>query len=98
MAAARLIVMTQHPDIDDLPAFALRMLNTEKTARIQQHLESCPDCRAVARDYARIADLLLYAAPLCEPPAHLKQQLLDRIAGVTEPSGITVVALQETTL
>ena len=73
--------MTAHPYTDDLPAFALGALDCDEARRIRLHLAACPRCRATVKAYDTVVCLLPYAAPLQQPPEHLKWRLLASVTG-----------------
>jgi anti-sigma-K factor RskA len=80
---------TQHREngqhIDDLiDAYALGALDADETARVEDHLESCAACRALAAAARARADALLYAAPLVEPPLDLRARVLWRVHTIAE--------------
>jgi hypothetical protein len=54
-------------------------------APVVEHLQTCPDCRAAARDYASI-DRVLRPASAPEPPPDLDARLLQRIAAPPRPT------------
>lgn len=89
------MTMTRHPDIDDLSAFAFCALDPDAAEFIQTHLEYCPDCLAIVRDYRRVVGLLRFTAPLYNPAEHVKARLLDRVAAIAGSTATTDVSLQE---
>lgn len=52
-------------------------LTGEEAAWLENHLEHCPDCRALAADFAALHQLLPALAP--EPPAELKGRIMDAV-------------------
>lgn len=70
------MLVSSHPCIDVLPAFALGALDAEEMCRIGAHLSECPRCRAKAHPYLAVVSLLALAAPRYKPPAFLKQRIL----------------------
>jgi anti-sigma factor ChrR (cupin superfamily) len=75
--------LKQHPPADDLPAFALGALQATEACKIDEHLLVCPRCREEVAAFRAIACTLCYAAPLQEPPGHIKQRLLARVAAAS---------------
>ncbi|MGH2615715.1 MAG: zf-HC2 domain-containing protein [Thermomicrobiales bacterium] len=78
--------MNEPPNRDDLireqlEAYALGALDPAEAAQVQEHLDSCPDCRGRLAEFERAAALLPEAltalGPL--PPAGLKPRLLAAI-------------------
>jgi anti-sigma-K factor RskA len=67
---------TVHP-FDLLPAYALGGLSAEEQRQVEDHLQSCPDCRAEVSLYRDTAGQLAYSLPQVQPPARLKAAILD---------------------
>ncbi|HVA71825.1 MAG TPA: anti-sigma factor [Candidatus Limnocylindrales bacterium] len=64
---------------DEFELFALGVIAGEECASIQAHIDACPECaRKLAEARGRVA-LLSLAAPQQNPPAALKQRLLETI-------------------
>jgi anti-sigma-K factor RskA len=68
-----------HPQ-DSIPAFVLGTLDTAEALLVSAHVLACPECRAEAEAFQSVLSALPYAAAPRQPPAHVKQQLLARIA------------------
>lgn len=62
-----------------LPAYALEALPLSECARVEAHLNTCAECRALLADYRTIADGLPYTAPRSSAPAHLEADLIRRL-------------------
>lgn len=87
--------------VDDLvDAYALGALEPAEVDEVERHLATCPQCRALAQEARRRAELLWYAAPPATPPASLRARLMARIAqekaatsgdvaGATPSAGVT---------
>src|SRR5262249_32846895 len=71
--------MNAHP-IDSIPAFVLGALDPDEALRVGEHIATCPTCRAEADAFRATLDVLPYAVPQLDPPPHVKQQILARIA------------------
>jgi len=71
--------MNAHP-IDSIPAFVLGALDPEEELQVSQHVAACPACGAEADAFRATLDMLSYAVPQVNPPPHVKQQLVARIA------------------
>ncbi len=71
--------MNAHP-IDFIPAFVLGALDPEEALQVGMHLSACAECKAEAEAFRTTVEALPYAAPPHDPPAHVKRQLLARIA------------------
>jgi len=72
--------MQQHPEQDDLPAYALGALEAEEARLVGGHLAICSRCRAIVKAYYAVICLLPYAAPPQSPPARLRWRLLASVA------------------
>lgn len=70
--------MTEHVD-NFIDAYALGALEPDEIAWVEAHLEDCPRCRELAREARAVASTLLVDVPLVEPPAALRQHVLDRV-------------------
>ena len=62
--------------IDDLPAYALGILEDEDLLRVESHLGTCETCREDWQSDQQIVDALSLATPVVEPPAALKASIL----------------------
>src|SRR5690242_9301089 len=69
---------TEQHVLDWLPAYALGSLNSEEKTQVEMHLRSCPLCQRELQAYQGVVEQLPLAAPLREPPARLRQTILDR--------------------
>ena len=66
-------------DIHDLTAgYALDALDSEERARYEAHLASCEDCREELRGFSEVAGALGVAAGGPQPPAALRERILER--------------------
>ena len=56
-------------------------LTPAETAMLEAHLEQCPPCRALRRDFQALHQVLLESAAQwqAEPPADLTQRVLERV-------------------
>jgi anti-sigma factor RsiW len=77
---------------DDLPAFALGLLDGEEQADFEDHLGECAACQAELAAQRRLTDLLLRSLPPVEPPAGARERLLARARAEGTASAATVVA------
>jgi anti-sigma factor RsiW len=73
---------SDHPQ-DSIPAFVLGTLDIDEALLVSAHVQVCPGCRAEAEAFQSVLSALPYAAAPCQPPMHVKQQLLARIAAAT---------------
>ena len=65
--------------IEYLPAYALGCLDPEEKELVESHLAICEACRTELSTYISVVDQLPFAAPEHNPPAYLKQKILDRV-------------------
>jgi hypothetical protein len=72
-------VINTHP-IDSIPAFVLGALDPDEALLVAEHVAVCPTCGAEADAFRTALDALPYAVPQLNPPSHVKQQILARIA------------------
>jgi hypothetical protein len=70
-----------------LPGFALGILDEKDTETVLQHLGGCDICQAELTGYQTVTQSLGMAAPMVEPPAHLKEKVMGRLA--VKPSSLT---------
>lgn len=70
----------QNRHVDDLvDAYALGALEPDDVDAVEQHLETCESCRALAAQAKETAGRFLYAVPLVAPPPSLRGRVLQRI-------------------
>src|SRR5687767_11791337 len=74
--------MTEHAWTDYAASYALDALDADEKAAFEAHLEGCEQCRAEVRAYRDVAGQLAQAAPQRDPPAHLRQRILDQVRDV----------------
>ena len=65
---------------DDIPAYALGILEDTERAKITLHLESCPACSEELRAYLAVVDQLPMAVPQRAPPKRLRAAILQAAA------------------
>ena len=75
---------------DLLPAYALDCLDEDEAVYVSEHLATCAECNSELEVYQVIADNLPLAVPLVDPPAVMKDRLMERIQsgssrGVSQP-------------
>ena len=61
--------------------YALDALTGVERAEFEAHLQTCDECRAEVRALAPVADGLLGAVPVLEPPANLRARVLGNVTG-----------------
>jgi anti-sigma-K factor RskA len=82
--------------IDMIPGYALDCLNEEERRQVAEHLAQCTNCQAELDSYRRIVDELYLAVPEAEPPADLKQKILQEVQQIrpADKSTVTMPAWQ----
>jgi anti-sigma factor ChrR (cupin superfamily) len=60
--------------------YALGCLPNDEVARLEEHLAGCPECAAATRELEEAATALSALAPEADPPAGLRERLLERVA------------------
>jgi anti-sigma-K factor RskA len=66
---------------DDLAVYALGGLDDDSATRVEDHLATCPTCRATLVEYQEVTRLLPLALPSAQPPADARDALLASAAG-----------------
>lgn len=72
-------MIRHHPDDSLLLAHAGASLDAGPALLVEAHLEACPRCRAIARDFERVGGRLLEAAPAEPPGAGALEAVLARL-------------------
>jgi hypothetical protein len=80
------MLTNNHPQ-DSLPAFVLGTLDIDEALLVNEHVLQCSECRAEVESFQELLIALPYIATPRQPPAHVKQQLLARIAATAQPAG-----------
>jgi anti-sigma-K factor RskA len=75
---------TDTHDIDLVAPYVLDALEPEERAAFEAHLQTCEVCRLEVAELSLVVDVLPLAVELVEPPAGLKNRIIDAIA--EEPS------------
>ncbi|MGD7732548.1 anti-sigma factor family protein [Propionibacteriaceae bacterium G57] len=78
----------EHPPVDDLVALALRELDAEQSAGLNQHLIGCGQCRDTYATIDLDVQQVLVAAPSIAPPAGFSGRVLERMGLSDEASAI----------
>jgi anti-sigma-K factor RskA len=75
--------MTSPPDdiLDLLTAYALGAIEPDEIARVSALLDEQPELRATLAELRAAADMLPYGLPEANPPAELRQRVLDHATG-----------------
>jgi anti-sigma-K factor RskA len=79
-------VAEQDHFLDDIPAYAIGALDANERDRLESHLSGCPVCLAELRAYQEVISAVSLTAPLAEPPARLKQNLMKQIQPQVRPA------------
>ncbi len=69
---------------DNIPAYALGILEETERAEVTLHLESCPACREELRSYMAVVDQLPMAVPQRTPPRRLRAAILQAAVSQAE--------------
>src|SRR5687768_1887282 len=85
------MTMNEHPQAS-IPAFVLGTLDIDEALLVHAHVVQCPDCRAEVETFQTVLSTLPYAATPRQPPPHVKQQLLARIAALPPARPATLPA------
>ena len=67
-----------------LPEYVLGTIPAEQRAFIEEHLESCDNCRIILEELLEVEQGLLHLAQPVEPPAYAKARLMAAIAAESE--------------
>lgn len=63
---------------ESIPAYTLGCLDDDEATLVARHLDGCAFCQAELRAYQEVVGELAVAAPQVEPPAGLKNIILER--------------------
>ncbi|MFW3463860.1 zf-HC2 domain-containing protein [Streptomyces microflavus] len=74
-------------------AYALGVLGRADAFRFEEHLEECPQCRARARELARVTARLAVAGPVVRPGPGLADRLMEAVAAGRRRAGRRRLAL-----
>jgi anti-sigma-K factor RskA len=73
--------MNEHPQFtEDIDLLALGLLEDGDCAALRAHLAQCAGCRARFQEAERMSTLLSLSTAAAQPPAHVRQQLLQRLS------------------
>jgi anti-sigma-K factor RskA len=80
--------MTSQPDdiLDLLTAYALGAIAPDEIARVSALLDEQPELRTTLAELRATADMLPYGLPHANPPAELRQRVLDHATGRSNPA------------
>ena len=87
---------TPHVDLDTLAAYAANALERDEIVEVGTHLQNCAQCQRELADLRSALNLLPYGLPTAEPPAELRERILERAragsAGSTRVAAIAPAA------
>jgi anti-sigma-K factor RskA len=69
---------------DNIPAYALGILEETERGEVARHLENCPACRAELHSYQAVVDQFSMAPTLRTPPKRLRASILQAAAAQAE--------------
>lgn len=72
---------------DNLAAYALGALDGRDIRLLEDHLESCQECRVELEDYLAVSEGLLSALPPRTPPSSLKKRVITQLPNKRKTSG-----------
>ena len=71
---------------ENIPAYALGVLDANDSTALAAHLKSCASCRDELAAYQTLSDNLLMAIPPQNPPASLRQRLKTKLPSARKAS------------
>lgn len=71
--------------LEQIPAYALGILDGAEAKTVTDHLATCDRCRAEMRAYSQVVDSLPLAMVQVEPPATLKGKILQQATSTERP-------------
>lgn len=78
----------QDPHVTDLiPAYVVGALEPDEVDAVERHMATCQQCRAEARQLARVGDELLLAAPQQDAPPALRGRILAQVRSLNSERG-----------
>jgi anti-sigma-K factor RskA len=69
-----------------IPSYALGALEPSERRRVEQHIETCPDCAEELRASLTVSSNLSKAFPSAQPSVHLKTALMRQVRDSAEKS------------
>ena len=63
------------PYRENIPAYALGVLDADEIPALESHLDGCKDCLAELADYQAVTTSLLSSVPPQTPPLRLRHKL-----------------------
>ena len=71
--------MTCDEFLDTAAAAALHAVDLDEVRRVEEHAATCAGCAARLREFGEVAAALGWAVPQAEPPAELRNRLLEAV-------------------
>ena len=79
--------MLRHEEQKELlAAHALGALDAPEMARVEEHLETCAECRAELEEWRETAAALAYTVKAAEPSTDLRSRILENVRATDKPS------------
>ena len=72
--------------IDLIPAFVLSALDSDEAALVKAHLKICKYCQSELEAYNSISEKLSLAVPTFDPPADLRNKILQAVSDKPRPA------------
>jgi hypothetical protein len=73
-------IQHSHDDYrNDLPEFALGILDGRQRAALLAHLDTCPECAQTVQELTNASEALLHVPVGAEPPLGFESRIIDRI-------------------
>jgi anti-sigma-K factor RskA len=70
-----------------LAAYALGALDADEARLLEEHLATCPDCRAETEEWRDTTSALALSAEVVEPSANLRSRILETVRAIPQNSG-----------
>jgi anti-sigma-K factor RskA len=80
-----------HDILELLPAYALGSLTTEETARVEEHLPRCRECREELASWREVTGSLAFGVEQRTPSAGLEARVMARLSARRRPRMIPAV-------
>ena len=71
----------EHPFLEDIPAYAIGVLDPDDMAVLEAHLKTCEICQGELAAYKTLNENMLLAIQPQNPPATLRRRLQERLPG-----------------
>ncbi|AIQ49971.1 hypothetical protein R70723_31890 [Paenibacillus sp. FSL R7-0273] len=65
--------------------YALGALQDDEMERFEVHLQDCPECEKLVKEYRQVIELLPLASEPAEPPSGMKKRILSRVMEAEAP-------------